>query len=170
MSQGLDAFRLALRAQRVVAMDTSACIYYLGGVEPWFSIIDSCMEDVLARRRELRVSAIVQLELLVGPIRSGDQGEAQRVLELTERRPNVHLVDIDRATVWLAASVRAQVGLKLADSIVTASAALSGCDALIGNDKRFRDIAGIGDAPHAMAARTVRFPQYIHLDDYIDAA
>ena len=170
MKSRIDAFNRALGHGQPVAFDTCAVLYYLGEVAPWFELVDPIIETALDGRRSIHMSSIVQLELLVRPIRVGDQQEAQRVLALTEREQGVVLTEIDRPTLMTAAAIRAHAGLKLGDALIAASAARWGCPVLVGNDKRFRSLNALATMPPLAGEIQAHMPKYIHLDDYVDVA
>ncbi len=169
MGSGLAAFEELTRGAQRVALDTSACIYFLGNRRPWVRMMRSVIALAQDRKCDLELSSIVQLELLVRPIRERSEAEIERVMTFTERGPNVRLSPIDRETVMLGARVRASTGLSVPDALVVAAASVSRCDLMIGNDRRFKRIEEIS-AGRDMFGTTVNLPQYIHLDDYIDAA
>ena len=169
MGSGLDAFSARIAGERLVALDTCACIYFLSQKTPRLALTRYLFSAAIARRHSLHLAGIVQLELLVRPFRRGDDFELSKVMRLTERTPGVRLIDMTRDTFVAAARVRAATNLRAPDAMVVASAALSGCGALVGNDKAFRRIAEI-DQQHWFGARSpYQLPAYIHLDDYIDA-
>ena len=136
---------------------------------PWFE--PSADLFARARRGSLRIelSAVVQLELLVGPLAQSNVDEQQDVLDLTERTVGVATIPIDRDSIFVAAEVRAMTGLKVPDALVVASAALSLSDAIIGNDKAFEVVNDLASVQLIGAGtRSMVMPRYIHLDDYID--
>jgi predicted nucleic acid-binding protein len=170
MGSGLDAFSARIAGERLVAVDTCACIYFLSQEAQRFALTRHLFSEAIARRRSVLLAGIVQLELLVRPFRRGDDFELSKVMRLTERTPGVRLTDMTRDTLVTAARVRAAANLRAPDAMVVASAALSGCSAIVGNDKAFRRIAQI-DPQHWFGAKSpYQLPAYIHLDDYIDAA
>lgn len=90
------------------------------------------------------VSTIVEMELLVRPIREGNSRAIDQVGVLLYQIPGMTVHPVDSAIARRAANIRAATRLTAADSIVSATAADQGCDALIGNDvqvaRRFRDV------------------------------
>ncbi len=78
---------------------------------------------------------------------------------------------ITEMVLMTAAHVRAATRLKAPDALVVASATLSGCGAIVGNDIDFKvinDFPPLG--PVGVGGRTLPMPQYIHFDDYQDAS
>lgn len=165
----MTAFDDMTRRAKRVALDTSACIYFLGGVEPWDGMVRTIVERARDADVELELSSIVQFELLVRPLRERNQAEIDRVMMFTDRGPNLHLAPIDRARLLLGARVRARTRLSTPDSIIVASAALSDCDLVVGNDRLFKRTAEL-TGERTVFGSPITFPKYIHLDDYVEGA
>jgi predicted nucleic acid-binding protein len=163
----LAFFEEVVRGARRVALDTCACIYFLGAVAPHDELVRSIVEQARDRALEIELSAIVQFELLIRPLREQNQAEVERVMMFTDRGPNLHLAAIDRAQLLLGARLRAHTNMGTPDSIVVASAAVGDCDLVVGNDKQFKRIASF-DPGRDIFGTKIKLPQYIHLDDYID--
>lgn len=150
-------------------MDTCGCVFLLDNRAAHFPLARDLFLEAARGRLAVEVAGITLMELLVRPARSGDRREMEIVMTLTKRQAGVVTMPISEMVLMTAAHVRASTRLKAPDALVVASAALSGCDAIIGNDKDFRvinDIAGLG--PIGVGGRTLRMPQYIHFDDYND--
>jgi predicted nucleic acid-binding protein len=157
---------------RRVAVDTSCCIYY---IDPRDEHRHELASAVFARaaRSEMHVAmpAIVHLELLVRPLMSGDHVQMLRVRRLSEGQRGVGLEAMSMDVVRLSAEVRAATGLKAPDALVAGSAITAGCEAIIGNDARFRRLNGTTELPATLLPRaTVTLPRYIHIDDFLEDA
>lgn len=89
------------------------------------------------------VSVVTEVELLIRPIRSGDEDEIERVGALLEG-PGMSVIEVDREIAKLGASIRALDRLDLPDAVIVATAMYAECDVIVGNDarcaKRVRDI------------------------------
>lgn len=131
-----------------ILLDTAPLIYLLEGdgrapgVE---GIIDAGSAGV-----SLLISVVTEMELLVGPLRSGDREQASVVREFLDQ--HVTVLDMTREIARSAAEVRATKTLSLPDAVVIATALESGCTLIVGNDARFRRLEGI---------------EYLHLDDHL---
>ena len=99
--------------------------------------------------REGILSAVTELELLVRPIREKDEYELGQIRALLEG-DGMRVVDLDRTIARLAAEVRADSRLDLADAAIVATALATRCDAIVGNDAR--------------CAERVRYVPYVFLD------
>lgn len=100
------------------------------------------------------ISVVAEAELFVHPLRHCSDEALDRVRSFVDDR-SVTIVPLDRSLAGHAASIRANYNLTLVDSIIVATAIMSGCDALIGNDK-------------ACAQRVTEIP-YIYLEEAVKA-
>ena len=123
---------------RRVYLDANVFIYALEGtaplmqaVLPLFRLIDS--GDCAAVTSELTLA-----EVLVRPIRSGDDALVQRYERLLRSRSSFEVVPV-QLDVWRrAAALRATTRLRLPDAVHLATAQAEGCDLVVRND------AGLG--------------------------
>jgi predicted nucleic acid-binding protein len=89
---------------------------------------------------EMIVSAITEAELLVRPNRDGN-AEAIEKIEDFLSEDGIYVVDVTRPIARRAATLRPVNGISIADAVIMATAVETGCDLLLGNDKRWSDIA-----------------------------
>lgn len=69
----------------------------------------------------------------------------------------------------LSTEVRAFTGLKVPDALIVGSAVAGGCDAIVGNDRRFVRLNERNGARFmAIGSGRRDMPSYVHLDDYLD--
>ena len=99
------------------------------------------------------MSTVVELELLVKPLRGGQRHALEEVELLLLETPNLFIRSLDRTIARRAADVRARTGLLTPDAIIIATALEERCDAIVGNDER-------------MASRVTGVP-YLYLEDYV---
>ncbi len=169
MGFGREAFEERVGGLRHISLDSCACIYLLTRLEPFSAPIRGLFERADARRLAITLSRLVQMELLVHPMRSRDLRERETIVDLTERAIGVETTDLTRTVLFLAAEIRAHTRLKTPDAIVAASAVANGCEAIVGNDKRFRDLDAMrGTRLIAMGSRLMPLPEYVHLGDYAE--
>ncbi|HEX5139803.1 MAG TPA: PIN domain-containing protein [Dehalococcoidia bacterium] len=128
-------------------MDTNAFIYFLGGEEPYFSILKPVFRRVQGGELSFIVSVITEAELLVRPERQEDELARERIADLLSE-DGIYVVSVDRRIARRAAVLRGRSGLKLADAIIVATAIETGCDAVVSNDgewgKKQIDIPFVG--------------------------
>jgi predicted nucleic acid-binding protein len=149
-----------------IALDTSGCIYYLARVAGRYELVLDILSRASRGATRVILSSIVQLELLVQPFRTGSPAERRKVLTLTHATPGVALEPITDDIVFAAAEIRALTRMRTPDALVIATASARGCDAIIGNDRDFARISGVD--PGRWSRPGARFPEYVHLDDYVD--
>ena len=152
-----------------VNLDTNVLIYYLEDEPTRSELVAGLFRLVLGGSLQARISAIVQMELLVKAIRTNDLSRAERVMELTELKPQIEIVDVSRPVVMQAAFARAE-GLEVADSIVLATGAIAECDATITNDRGWRrPLTRLARrSPLAHGGKHLVFPRMLYLDEFVD--
>jgi len=146
-------FREEIGHYRKVALDTNALIYYLEDVPPYQQLVMNLMPLVEDGALSLVVSTIVEMELLVKPVRDGNtEGVAKIEAFLSDQKGLVVLAPGRRAAQQ-AARLIAQYRLDVPDAIIVATALEAGCDAVVGND--------------ALCAQRVREIPYLYLEEFI---
>jgi predicted nucleic acid-binding protein len=126
-----------------VAIDTATVIYFLEEDVRYLPLIRPLFEQVSDGRRELVTSALTLLEVLVIPYRAGNRALADRYEDLLTRSRGFRLVDLTRDQLRAAAQLRAATGVKVPDALQIAAALVSGCTALITNDRRLPSVRGL---------------------------
>jgi hypothetical protein len=102
---------------------------------------------------------------------SGDRVQMLRVRRLSEGQRGVGLEAMSVEVIRLSAEVRAATGLKAPDALVAGSAITGGCEAIIGNDAKFRRLNTAGELPPTLLPRAaVSLLRYIHIDDFLEEA
>jgi predicted nucleic acid-binding protein len=149
-------------------VDSSFCIYYLGRQSRWSESAAALLSRSLGGAVQVDISGVVMMELLVGPLRSGDDTELRRVERLLQL-PNVVVTGVSEHVLRAAAVVRAATNIKTPDALVVAAASVNGCTALVGNDAQYKRLASMQVTP--IGERILgAMPQYIHMDDYVEGA
>jgi len=125
---------------KTVGLDTAPLIYlieqhpaFLPNIEPFFEAVDRA--DI-----HLVTTTITLIEVLVHPLRKGDETLAQRYNDILLTSPNLTAVPISVSIAQLAAELRAQHGLKTPDAIQIAASIQHGAAAFLTND---RDLSSI---------------------------
>jgi predicted nucleic acid-binding protein len=169
-SSGKDRFLAAVGRQRRLSLDTNVAIYHLGGAPRYAKLVTSLFRLAMDGDAEIVFSAIVQMELMVGPLKQWDLQALERVLDLTERHPNVMTVDVSRAVVRQAALLCAE-GFDFADSLIVATGIATDCDAIITNDGGWRRALARFRGRRSVTStdRELRLPQIIYLDEFVDS-
>lgn len=124
-----------LRGARL-ALDTSVFIYALED-HPEFGTRAAALFRAVERGSVAAVASDLALaELIVRPLRMGQEDVADRYLATLPSFPNLTFRAATRAVLVLAARVRARSGLGLADCLHVASAIDAGARAFVTNDLR----------------------------------
>jgi len=128
---------------KTVGLDTAPLIYlieqhprYVDVVRPFFQAVD---------RGECRVvtSTITLVEVLVHPLRHGDEALAQQYNDILLSSPHVRTLPVTFSTAQGAAELRAIHNLKTPDAIQLATALRHGADAFLTGDRDFSGIRGL---------------------------
>jgi predicted nucleic acid-binding protein len=120
-----------------VVVDTAPWIYVLEGHPQFAPRFRGLFEAAARQELLLAITSVTLAEVLVGPLRAGQEALAQQFERLLRAWPVIAL-DADLAVQ--AARLRAQHGLKLADATQLAAALSINATALVTHD---RDFAGI---------------------------
>ena len=126
-----------------VAVDSAAFIYFIEDDPRYAPIVRPLFEQADRSERQLVTSALTLLEVLVVPLRAGDRQLAERYESLLTRGRGLRLVDITRAQLEAAASLRAVTGARTPDALQLAAALSSGCKTFVTNDRRLPAVPGL---------------------------
>lgn len=164
---GQGDFLAALATCRKVNVDSNAFVYHFRQTTPYRPLVEELFRMAAEGRLVVVISAVVQLELLVQPMRRHVLDEVETVLELTEQHPNISVVGISRPVVMAAAAIRAQTRLKVPDAIVLATGVVERCDATIGNDADCQQATlSLGNLRVMTQDALLTAPAYLRLDDF----
>ena len=123
--------------QGPLAVDTALFIYLIEEHPRFLAPVRALFARADAGDIEIVTSALTLLEVLVVPLRAGDQALAARYDALLTRSRGVHVVDLSRDQLRAAARLRAQHGsLRTPDALQLAAAMSRGCSAFVTNDRR----------------------------------
>ncbi|MBI4321588.1 MAG: PIN domain-containing protein [Chloroflexi bacterium] len=131
---GIGLFQQTLGSHKRVALDTNAIIYFLEGSPRYDPYVSYALSQVEVGTLSAVVSVVVELEVLVKPMRSSDLRAVHVITEFFSGFPNLFTVPVSRDIAQRAARLRAQTHIRVVDAIILATALESSCDAVIGND------------------------------------
>lgn len=119
-----------------VFLDTSVCIAHHSPAEAVHPLARHLFRRVADGADPLvgYLSALTAAELLIRPIRAGG-ADLMFIHTFLRAFPNLVLLPVDLDVALQAANIRAFTGLPLLDALLVASALLSGCEAIISNDR-----------------------------------
>ena len=129
-----------LRRHAVVAADSMAFIYHLQEHPRYVEATQRILES-WERGVPRGVTSVISLaEVLVKPLRDGNEAAAAEYLRLLTSFPNLQLIELDRQIAEAAARLRATHGLPLPDMIQAATAIGRGATGFVTNDPGFRRV------------------------------
>jgi len=126
-----------------VGIDTALFIYLIEEHPTYLPIVRPLFAQVDAGERRGITSAITLLEVLVVPLRHGDDALAAAYYEVLTRSRSLEMVPLDHSQLILAARLRAGHGIATADALQLAAALSAGCGAFVTNDRRLPDVDGL---------------------------
>ena len=139
----MDGLTAAIPAGAVVAIDTSAFIYYVEA-SPIYGDVLRPFFTALAQGEFRAVTSIITLmELVVQPLRVEAPHVADDYELLLLNYPNLTTIGVDRFVARRAAELRARYRLRPADSLHVATAFESGATLFVTNDRTLSRIHGI---------------------------
>ena len=136
-----------------VALDSAPFIYFIEDDPRYAPIVRPLFEQADRSERQLVTSALTLLEVLVVPLRAGDRQLAERYDRLLTHGRGLRLIEITRAQLEAAASLRAATGARTPDALQLAAALGAGCKTFLTDDRRLPAIPGL---------RVVQLSQYAH--------
>ena len=154
-------FLTQLSRVRRVTIDTCVCVYHLDVVasSERRRLVAQLFDLGLKGAVEIDLPGIARMEMMVGPLKKGDQLGVVKIRRLIGQ-PGVRPTPITEEVLMKAAEVRAETMMKAPDALVAASAIMHGSELIIGNDGDFKHFEGL-------SARTRGLPQFIRIDDYV---
>ena len=126
----------ALEGAHRVFLDTSACIAYHSTAEAVHPLARHLFRRISDPDDSLTgyLSAVSAAELLIRPVRAGG-ADLTFMHTFLRGFPNLHVLPVDLDVALQTANIRALTRLPLPDAILSASAILSGCEAVVTNDR-----------------------------------
>jgi predicted nucleic acid-binding protein len=128
---------------QTVGIDTAPLIYYIEQhssyierLRPFFTSLDRGDFQVVT-------STVTLLEVLVHPLRRGDEALAHRYNDILLSSPNISTLPVTYATAQEAAELRARHNLKTPDAIQLAVALSAKATIFLTNDRDFPRIDGM---------------------------
>ena len=133
---------LTLPASGLVYLDTMALIYTVERYPPYLPLLEPLWLAAQARTIEIVSSELTLMEVLVGPLKSGN-ATLIKAFEHSLLGTELRLLPITQAILREAAGLRATTKLKTPDALHAATARLAGCVLFVTNDVDFRAVASL---------------------------
>ena len=122
---------------KLVGIDSAPLIYYIEEHPLYGSILDPAFKAVAVGRIRLVASTMLLAEVLVHPIRAGDEALSQKYHDILIGSENIDIFPVTAAVAQIAAELRAERRLKTPDAIQLATAMHCGAEAFLTNDRDF---------------------------------
>jgi predicted nucleic acid-binding protein len=137
-----------------VYLDTNVLIRGMERTDAGAGEVGRLIEFAERDRLELVTSELTLSEVLVGPIRLGDDILATAYLDLLTDDPIFELLPATREILIESSQIRARSSARLPDSVHVATAILSGCRLIVSYDRRLRDLCELDviEPSHAVFA------------------
>jgi len=128
---------------KTVGLDTAPLIFYIEDhpvfadrLEPFFQLVESGEIQIVT-------STVTLLEVLVMPLKRGDERLAHAYNDFLVSSPNVATLPVSPAIAQTAAELRATTKLKTPDAIQLATALEYQAAAFLTNDRDFGDVRSL---------------------------
>jgi len=148
-----DVWTSRLASVRRMAFDSNALVYILEDRQPYAQLLSEPLRIMERGQAAGVLSVVVEMELLVGPIKSRDIRALRQAEMFLRSAPNLFVRPVDRVIARTAAQIRAETPLSSTDAMIAATAVEDGCQLIIGNDAFF--------------ARHFHQVPYLYLQDYL---
>jgi predicted nucleic acid-binding protein len=125
-------------SHRRIAFDANVFIYLFEGSGALALTAASVLDAISSGRSTGIAATVALLELIVGPVRAGDETMAERYLDAIRSIEHLHVVPATAEIAADAGVVRGRTGLTLADALHVATARAAGASILVTNDRRIR--------------------------------
>ena len=126
-----------------VAVDTAVFIYLIEGHPEFAPMVRPLFEAADGGDVELVTSGVTLLEVLVVPLRAGDDALAARYQALLTRGRGLTMVALEPPLLRAAARLRATHGIRTPHALQLAAALARRCGCLVTNDRRLPSIPGL---------------------------
>ncbi len=132
--------QLVLPASGPVYVDTNIVIYAVEQIEPYQAVAAPLWDALSAGQQVVVTSQLTLLEVLVKPLRQGDQALADLYRQILLGTTGLTCQAVDLSLLVSAARLRADYNLRTPDAIHAASALASTCTLFVTNDPSFRRV------------------------------
>ncbi len=122
---------------KTVGLDTAPLIYYIEDHPTYAELLAPFFEAVRSGETRIVTSTVTLLEVLVQPLKHGDESLAHAYNDILLSSPHIFTVPVTPATAQTAAELRAAGKLKTPDAIHLATAINHRADAFLTGDRDF---------------------------------
>jgi predicted nucleic acid-binding protein len=122
---------------KTVGLDTAPLIFYIEDHPTYADLLAPFFEAVKSGEIRIVTSTVTLLEVLVHPLKRGDESLAHEYNDILLSSPYIFTVPVTPATAQTAAELRAMSKLKTPDAIHLATAINHHADAFLTGDRDF---------------------------------
>jgi predicted nucleic acid-binding protein len=123
-----------------VAFDANVFVYLFESTGHLAAAAIAVVNAVSARRLTGVVSTVAMAEVIVRPVRIGDDAMGERYADAIRSIENLDVMPVTFEVAAEAGFVRGRTSLTLADAVHVATARVAGASAFVTNDRRLRSI------------------------------
>jgi predicted nucleic acid-binding protein len=133
---------LTLPASGLVYVDTMTLIYTVERYPAYLPLVEPLWQSTQTGTIEIVSSELTLMEVLVGPLKSGNAA-LEQAFEQSLLGTNMRLLPLTQVILREAARLRATTKLKTPDALHAATAQLAGCALFVTNDVGFRNVTNL---------------------------
>jgi predicted nucleic acid-binding protein len=133
---------LRLPASGLVYLDTMTLIYTVERYPSYWALLEPLWRTAQAGTIEIVSSELTLMEVLVGPLKSGNT-TVEKAFEQALLGTEMRLLSITQPILRKAARLRATTNLRTPDALHAATAQNAGCVLFVTNDVGFRGVASL---------------------------
>lgn len=126
-----------------VYLDANCFIYSVERIDPYRSVLDTLWQTVSKEQVTVVTSELTLLEVLVKPLKLGDETVAAIYRAVLQSYPDVQMLSINQAVLEEAARQRVTTKLKTPDALHAATALVNNCPLFVTNDTAFQRVPNL---------------------------
>ena len=124
-----------------LGFDTAPIIYFVEAHPRYDALVTTIFQRIAARTLSSVTSVITLTEVLIHPLRQGNQHLADAYRSLLATSGDFQTLPITSDIAEQAAALRARHGLRTPDALQIATALAAGCPAFLTNDARLQRVS-----------------------------
>lgn len=111
-------------------------------MQPYLGVLIPLFDRVRTGQAVMIISAITEAELLVRPQREANREAIEKIEDFLSE-DGIFVVDVTRQIARRAAALRPVNRISIADAVIMATGLETGCDLIVGNDRRWSELPAI---------------------------
>lgn len=125
---------------KTIALDTAPLIFSIERRQPYVDVLRPLFQAVAKGDIRMVTSTVTLLEVLVHPLKQGNEDLAHQYNDILLSSPYIFTVPVTPATAQIAAELRATTNLKTPDAIHLATAINQHAAVFLTNDRDFGNV------------------------------